>query len=211
MEITLTEASIGSGLGAAVPPLTTRTGPGTPSVLSVETAERPMLVSMLLGGRLRPDHGSVTVDGNADLDVLRRRSALVDTPVVSEPNPGATLAAVVAEEFVFASRRASRRSVLRFLAEHGLARYGRVPVRALPPSHRVRLFCELALLRPGVEALILTSPERHGGEPSDWFDALREIAERGVTVVIVTDAVTADLLISLGARDATAQPLALEA
>ena len=206
MYITLNEASIGTGLGAAVPPLSLWIGPGAPSVVRVETAERPMLVSLLIGGRLRPEHGRVLVDGNADLDVLRRRSALVDTPVVAEPNPGATLASVVAEEFVFASRRASRSSVLRFLQEHDLAEYAKVPARALPPAVRVRLLCELALLRPGVEALVLTSPERHGGEPELWYAALEAIAERGVTVVVVTDALTADALAGLGARDATVEP-----
>jgi tryptophan synthase alpha chain len=57
----------------------------------------------------------------------------------------------------------------------------------------------------GIDALIITSPERHGGEPAQWYAALAALAERGVTVVIVTDAATADLLVALGARDALAR------
>jgi hypothetical protein len=92
--------------------------------------------------------------------------------------------------------------VRRFLDEHGLAEYAGLRLRALPSADRVRLFSELALLRPGVSALIVTSPERHGGSPAEWYDSLAAIAERGITIAVVTDAATSDLLRSLGASDA---------
>jgi hypothetical protein len=200
--IQLTDAAIGSGLSAAVPPLTVTVAPGAPRVLAVETDERPLLVSMLLGGRIRPDSGAVTVDGSTDLDDLRRRTALVDTPFVAEPAPGVSLGLVVAEEFSFSRRSGGGAQVRRFLAEHDLADYAKVDVRALPPAARVRIFSELALLRDGVDTLVLTSPERHGGEPGVWFDYLSSVAARDITVVIVTDALTRDKLLTLGAVDA---------
>ena len=190
MRITLDAAAIGSGLGAAVPPVSLVAEPGI-TVLAVKTAERPLLVSMLLGGRLRPDSGSVHP---AD---LRDRVALVDTPVVAEPTAGVSLTSVVREEFSFAGLATSRGAVRAFLEQHELFGYAKVPIRSLPPADRVRLFSELALLRDGVDALVITSPERHGGEPADWFAALATIAARGITVVIVTDTVTADALASL--------------
>ena len=185
MRITLDEAAIGTGLGAAVPPLTLTADAGV-TVLAVETAERPLLVSMLLGGRLRADSGTIVTDSS--------RVALVDTPVVAEPVPGVSLMSVVTEEFSFAGRPASRGAVRAFLEEHELLGYAKVPVRALPPADRVRLFSELALLRDGVEALVVTSPERHGGNPADWFGTLTAIGERGITVIVVTDLPTAELL-----------------
>jgi hypothetical protein len=212
--IRLTNAAIGRGLGAPVPAMTIELAPGAPTVLAVETDERPLLVSMLLGGRLKPDSGSVTIDGSTSIDVLRKRTALVDTPVVAEPTAGAKLEVAVAEEFSFAGRSTSRRAVHRFLGEHSvdgnsvdghsLADYADLPLRALPPTARVRLFSELALLRPDVSVLIITSPERHGGDPSEWFDSLAAIAERGTTVAIVTDTATRAILLTLGARDALA-------
>ena len=202
MRINLDSAAIGEGLGASVPPLTLAIADGAVSVLAVETAERPMLVSLLLGGRLKPDSGRVTIDGRENLDELRKRSALVDTPVVAEPTAGLSLASIVAEEFSFAGMPSSRRAVHQFLHRHGIAEYGSVPVRSLPPTFRTRLFSELALLRPGVNALIVTSPERHGGDPAEWYDSLAAIAERGATIVIVTDAATRGLLLGYGARDA---------
>jgi len=202
MLITLEAAAIGEGLGASVPPLTATVADGEISVLAVETAERPMLVSLLLGGRLKPDSGRVTIDGRENLDELRKRSALVDTPVVAEPTAGLSLASIVAEEFSFAGKPSSRRAVHQYLHRQGIAEYGAVPIRALPPIRRTRMFSELALLRPGVNALIVTSPERHGGDPAEWYDSLAEIARRGVAIVIVTDAATRGLLLGYGARDA---------
>ncbi|CAN5146578.1 hypothetical protein BH11ACT2_BH11ACT2_07090 [soil metagenome] len=202
--ITLTDAAIGSGLGAAVPPLTATIAPGAPAVLAVETDERPLLVSMLVGGRIRPASGSVLFDGTGDAHTPRHRTALVDTPFVAEPAPGVSLGIVVSEEFSFSRRSGGAKQVQRFLAEHGLADYARIEVRALPPAARVRIFSELALLRDGVDTLVITSPERHGGEPGEWFAYLSSVAERGITVVVVTDALTRTTLLSLGAVDALA-------
>jgi ABC-2 type transport system ATP-binding protein len=202
MLIELESVAIGEGLGASVPPLSVTIADGEISVLAVETAERPLLVSLLLGGRIKPDSGRVTIDGLDDLDELRRSTALVDTPVVAEPTAGLSLASIVAEEFSFAAMPSSRRAVRDFLERNGIGEYGAVPVRALPPARRTRMFSELALLRHGVEALIVTSPERHGGDPAEWYESLAAIAQRGVTIAVVTDAATRGILLSYGARDA---------
>jgi ABC-2 type transport system ATP-binding protein len=202
--ITLTDVAIGTGLGAPVPPLTATIAPGVPTVLAVETDERPLLVSMLLGGRIRPDSGAVLIDGSSDFDSLRSHTALVDTPFVAEPAPGISLGVVVSEEFSFSKRAGGAKQVRRFLSEHGLAEYERIEVRALPATARVRIFCELALLRESVDTLILTSPERHGGAPSEWFSYLSDVAHRGISVAIITDSLTRETLLSLGAVDALA-------
>ncbi|HEY4268708.1 MAG TPA: hypothetical protein VGM94_11000 [Galbitalea sp.] len=206
MIIALTDAAIGHGLGAAVPPVTLTIAPGIPTAIAVETDERPLVMSMLIGGRVEPDHGAVTIDGRHDLDDLRRATALVDTPFVAEPPAGISLASVIAEEFSFAGLPTSRRAVHEFLARHAVADYARLAMRALPPTERVRLFSELALLRDGVQALVITSPERHGGNPEGWYTVLAEIAARGLGVAIVTDAATRDILVRLGARDGAVAP-----
>lgn len=201
--ITLEAAAVGRGLDAAVPPLTVTITPGTVSVVQVETDERPLLVSMLLAGRLRPDSGRVLIDSRADAAALRTAVALVDTPVVAEPSAAISLAITVAEEFAFAGLPSSRRAVQNFLNNHHLGSYTRLAVRALPAADRVRLFAELAVLRPRVTCIVVTSPERHGAAAERWLPALTEIANRGIAVVVVTDAATAAALFDLGARDAT--------
>jgi ABC-2 type transport system ATP-binding protein len=203
VRITLEAAGIGSGLGAAVPPLTATITDDAPTVLAVETDERPMLVSMLIGARVRADSGRVRIDGREDADALRAATALVDTPFVSEPPPAVALATIVAEELSYSDRTTSRGAVASLLAEHGLGDYAKLPVRALPPAARIRLFSELALLRTGVRCIVVTSPERHGADPAEWYPALAEIAQRGIAVAIVTDSLSRNALLKLGAADAS--------
>ena len=221
MRITCEGVGIGTGLGAPVPSfdydfddgipeysadLASTVNddpprqPAVPVVIAVQSDERPLLVSMLLGGRIRPDSGRILINGRHDIDELRRCTALVDTPVVSEPSAGVALRIVVAEEFAFAGMPTSARSVRRFLVDHGLEPYSALAIRALPPADRIRIFSELALLRPDVTALVITSPERHGGATIDWYPALQQLAARGTLVVIVTDFATADSLRLLGAH-----------
>lgn len=204
MIIQLDSVAKGNGLAADVPPLTATITDGAPNVIAVETDERPMLVSMLIGGRLRADSGTISIDGRENYDALRAATAIVDTPFVSEPPAGVSLATVVREDLSFSDLPNGRRALHDFLDSHGLADYARVPIRALPPTARIRLFAELALLRDGVRALLVTSPERHGAAPAEWYGELAEIAERGIGVVIITDALTSEALLKLGAQDALA-------
>lgn len=191
MIITTRAAAIGTGPGAVVPALTVTAAPGRPTLVVVEGDDRPMHVSLLLAGRLRADAGSVEIDGVDDRDELRRRVALVDTPMVAEPDPGLAVRLVVAEELQFAGRPARRGDVAAVLRHHGIADAARQPFRALPTDARIRLLAELALARPGIDALVITSPERHGGDPAAWYPALVELAAAGQTVIVVTDAPTA--------------------
>ena len=47
------------------------------------------------------------------------------------------------------------------------------------------MLCELALLRDGVEGLVVVSPDRHGGEPLVWWRLLQEYADRGMAVLAI--------------------------
>ena len=55
----------------------------------------------------------------------------------------------------------------------------------LPPTDRLRLLLELAALRDGVRALVLTSPERHGGHASAWRRLATELTDRGLPVLVI--------------------------
>ena len=188
--IELTDAAIGSGLAADLPALTLTIAAGEVTVIPVETDERPMVLSLLLGGRLALSAGGITPDDSE----RRERVALVDTPFASEPSPGVALSVVVAEELAFARRASGRRAVRAFLASHSLEQYASVPMRSLPSTARVLLLCELAAQRPGVDLLVVTSPERHGGDPLEWYSTLDAMTRRGLTVAIVTDTATSRLL-----------------
>ncbi len=155
-------------------------------MVAVETEQAPVLASLIAGGRMRPESGRVLLDGHEDAAAVRAAFALVDTPGVAEPFPVMTLRKVVREELAFAGQRPSRDHVDTVLDELGMRDHADTHVQRVPTDVRVRLLVELALLRDGVTGIVLTSPERHGGAVADWFAVVRDVARRGVTVVLVT-------------------------
>lgn len=210
MTLELDHVGIGEEPGAALPVVSAVAAPGHPGVVAVETEQAPVLASLVAGGRMRPDTGRVLLDGHEDAAAVRAAVALVDTPGVAEPFPVTTLRRIVREELAFASRRPSRAHVDTVLDELGLRQWADTAVQRVPTDVRVRLLVELALLRDGVTGVVLTSPERHGGAVGDWFAVVREVARRGVTIVLVTSKAAAETVEQLlgtiqteGPEDAT--------
>jgi len=192
--ITLDGVRVGSGPAAELPETSLSFGGGVPALAVAETGRRPVVLSLVAGGRMRVDAGRVLVDGEPDPGRLRAAVALVDTPAVGEPPEDVAVRAVVREELSFARRAADRRSVDRVLDAHGLLPLAGSPFRSVPPTTRVRLLTGLAASRPGVDALVLTSPERHGGDPVEWHAVVRGLAARGVGVLVVTTSAIVNLL-----------------
>lgn len=158
---------------------------GRATLARAETEQRPTVLGLLASGRMRPDIGTVTVDGRADAASIRRAIALVDAPGVSDPAPDVTVAAVAAEELMFAGIPSNPVSVSRWLDDLGLRAVARVPIANVDPDVRLRLLTELALLRDGVEGLVLVSPDRHGGDPLEWWTLARRLADRGFAVLVI--------------------------
>lgn len=158
---------------------------GHASLVVAETEQRPTVLGLVASGRMKVDTGSVTVDGRADAGSLRRRVALVDAPIVSEPEPNVSVTGVVAEELMFAGRAPTPFAAARWLEGIGLDALAGLPIGNVEPAARVRLLLELAALRTGVEGLVLVAPDRHGGEPLDWWRIAEEFAERGYAVLVI--------------------------
>lgn len=76
-------------------------------------------------------------------------------------------------------------SVARWLDDVGLRGDARTPIADVDPLVRLRLLTELAILRDGVEGLVIVSPDRHGGDPLDWWSLARCLAERGFAVLVI--------------------------
>ncbi|WP_226533462.1 hypothetical protein [Microbacterium paraoxydans] len=150
-----------------------------------ETEQRPTVLGLIASGRMRTDTGRVSIDGSADPKALRRRIALVDAPDVSDPHPDITLAGVVGEELMFAGVGATPLHARRWLARLGFSELASVPIGNIDPAARVRILCELAVLREGVEGLVLVSPDRHGGSPDGWWRIAGEFADRGYAMLVI--------------------------
>ncbi|MCT9819426.1 hypothetical protein N3K63_03895 [Microbacterium sp. W1N] len=183
----------------ALPPTSLRFATGRASLAIAETEQRPTVLGLIASGRMVPDSGSVTLDGAPNRRGLRRRVALIDAPDVSDPAPDIAVAGVAAEELMFAGKASDPLSARRFLDRVGLRHLSRTPIADVAPRDRLRLLLELAVLRPGVEGIVLVSPDRHGGDPAEWWALAEEIAQRGLAVLVIAGHAAAELL-----RDAPA-------
>ncbi|MGP3533521.1 hypothetical protein ACTU3I_01905 [Microbacterium sp. RD1] len=175
----------GVGKGRALPETSLSYETGAVTLAVAETEQRPTVMGLLASGRMRPATGSVTIDGKADAAALRRAVALVDALDVSEPEPNVTVAGVVAEELMFAGSAPNPFAARRWLDGLGMAEAAGIPIGQVAPSKRIRILLELAALRPGVGGMVLTSPDRHGGEPAVWWRIAREFADRGLAMLVI--------------------------
>ncbi|WP_375401070.1 hypothetical protein [uncultured Amnibacterium sp.] len=185
MRLELVSVALGPAATPTLPPVSGVLTDEGPAVVAVGGERGPLFASLIAGGRLAPERGSVLLDGSDDAAVLRRAVALVDTPMVAEPAAALPVATVVREELVFAERHGGRADAERVLAELGLRRWLHRPIADLPAADRLRLLLTLAARRPGVRALVLTSPERHGGPTADWLALAAEFTAAGTPVLVI--------------------------
>jgi hypothetical protein len=170
---------------AVMPPTTASFQTGEVTLARAETEQRPTVLGLIASGRMRPDAGTVTIDGSTDYSAMRKRIALIDAPDVCEPAADVTVAGIVAEELMFAGRASNPIAVNRALNTLGVSEWARYAIGTLPPTVRIGLLAELALLRTGVEGLVITSPDRHGGDPNEWWELARRLAARDIAILIV--------------------------
>lgn len=180
--------------GQALPEMSLSFESGHSRFVRAETEQRPTVLGLIASGRMRPDTGRVTIDGDADAGALRRSVALVDAPEVSDPHPGVTVAAVVGEELMFAGRGATPLHARRWLAGLGFSDLANAPIGTVDPAARVRIMSELAVLRDGVQGIVLVAPDRHGGRPNGWWRISAEFAERGYAVLVIVGGAAAAVI-----------------
>lgn len=207
MKIVLDRVAKGAH-NAALPPATVTFQTGEVTLARAETEQRPTVLGLIASGRMRPDAGTVTIDGATDYSAMRKRIALIDAPDVCEPAADVTVAGIVAEELMFAGRASNPIAVNRRLNELGASEFARFAIGNVPPTVRIRLLSELALMRKGVEGLVITSPDRHGGDPNEWWELARGLAARDIAVLIVAGdasaaAIAASTLVSRLGETAT--------
>lgn len=184
MRVTLQDVSKGRG-GQALPLTNLEFHAGAVRFALAETEQRPTVLGLIASGRMRPDAGRVTLDGAVNAKELRRRVALVDAPDASDPHADITVAGVVGEELMFAGVGATPLHARRWLAQLGYSELASVPIGSIDPAARVRIMCELAVLRTGVEGIVLVAPDRHGGSPDGWWRIAGEFADRGYAMLVI--------------------------
>jgi hypothetical protein len=206
MRIDLVDVTAGEG-SDALPPTTVGFESGSVTLVATETAQRPTLLALIASGRMVPEHGSVTRNPELSGDELRASVAVVDAPDISEPASGLRLDGIVQEELMFADMHSSAKAVLETLDTLGAREFARTPIEHVPATVRLHVLAELAAMRDSVEALVLTSPDRHGGDPLEWYPIAEGLAERGYAVLVIAGAASVALLdAALAEPEATAAP-----
>ncbi|WP_437582940.1 hypothetical protein ACSAGD_11745 [Paramicrobacterium sp. CJ85] len=168
-----------------------------------ETEQRPTVLGLIASGRMKPTEGTVTIDGEDSPKRLRRAVALIDAPDISDPAPNVPVWRVVSEELMFAGLPSHPLAVRDALDELHLTAVRRRDMSQLESTDRVRMLLELASRRPGVEALVLVSPDRHGGDPAEWWHVCRRFAARGFAVLVIAGYSSAAAINSLSGPDVT--------
>ncbi|MFE7406299.1 hypothetical protein [Isoptericola sp. NPDC057559] len=142
-------------------------------------------LALVATGRFAPSDGAVRLDGNVvPASVLRARTAVVDVPGISEPDDALSLADVVAEGLALAGRRSLPRDVTRWLEERSLTEERGKRVDQLSGAVRTAVLAALAAENPDVRFVVLTLPDRHGGEPTGWWETARTLAAAGLGVLV---------------------------
>ncbi len=184
MKIVLDQVAKGPR-NAALPPTSVTFRTREVTLARAETEQRPTVLGLIASGRMRPDSGTVTIDGASDYSEMRKRIALIDAPDVCEPAADITVAGIVAEELMFAGRPSNPIAVNRTIAELGASEWARYAIGTIPPTVRIGLLAELAIMREGVQGLVITSPDRHGGDPNEWWELAKGLAARDLAVLVV--------------------------
>lgn len=145
-------------------------------------------LALVATGRMLPTSGTVELlDGDGTVStssaLLRRVTALVDLPGVSEPDEVVPLHTVVAEELAYAHRPARAGRMNPWLDSQGLLDRRNERFEDLYGGDRTELLTRLAAQRLDVRFLVLTLPDRHGGDPRRWWGLAQEFAGQGYGVL----------------------------
>lgn len=168
---------------------------GQVTVVPTDPGHPQAAVALALAGRMDGVTGSVKVAGRAERPVLQSLVRLVDVEDVSAPDDALPLRTVIGEELALADQRSSRAQVHSFLDQRGLTGLAGERWDRLPPETRVALLTELGAWRPGTRVVVIAGPDRHGGDPIAWLRPAEQVAEHGLTVIVLCARATATHLL----------------
>lgn len=194
MEIRADRVSVEGPHGIVLPPTSLTVADGELHVVHGEPGAGVTAFGLTLTGRMRPTTGLVTVDDARDDAKLRRLTAVVDAPGVTEPDGALPLRVVAGEELALGRRPAGKEDVLRWLGDHDVAGFAGTRFENLDPATRTRLLTALAATRRDVRMLVLDTPDRHTSDVDSWAKLAREHAEAGLAVVVLAATTPADAL-----------------
>jgi len=150
-------------------------------LIQADGQKRRTALALALTGRMKPSSGTVTLGHDGSLAALRKRSAILDSPEVNEPENHLTVRSLVSEDLALvplAFRDRTRPTA--WLVKHGFRDVLGQWVEALAPERLLHLQLELALANQFVDVLVVDSPDRHTADASAWLELLQRAAAGGL-------------------------------
>ncbi|TNC47090.1 hypothetical protein [Mumia zhuanghuii] len=158
-------------------------------LMAGEPGQGNTAMALVATGRLTPSGGNASLvrdDGTTTHDKaeLRQLTAVVDLPAVSEPDDAVPVGTVVAEGLALARRGSMPGEPTKWLRTHDWEQLRSVRMDAIPGAVRTALLSALVAERADVRFLVLSLPDRHGGEPVDWWEIAQSYASVGYGVLV---------------------------
>lgn len=167
---------------------------GEVTIVPIDPGDAQTALALALGGRIALRSGSISTGGHSSMRHLQECTRLVDVPDISSPDDAMTLHAVVGEELALADQPSRRGDVRDYLAARSLSDHRRARWDSLPATLRIQVLVDLGARRPGTRVLVITGPDRHGGDTHGWYAAAHEAAALGLTVIVLCAPATAAAL-----------------
>ncbi|GAB78747.1 hypothetical protein SAMN05421595_2400 [Austwickia chelonae] len=167
---------------------------GQITVVEGEIGPGSTTFALALAGRVKLSRGEVAWNRDTDPALRRRKVAVVNLPDVTEPDGGLHVRTVIGHELALAGQPSRRRDIARFLTERGAADLVKSRWEQAPHGSRTGWLAELAFMEDGVEAIVVTHPDRWGGDVEEWAVPLGELIAEDRVIVIVCTPSTARIL-----------------
>lgn len=194
MEIVAEDIEVRGPSGQLLAPTSLRIHSGQLLLIAGDQALARTALALVLSGRLRPTSGRVRIGKSTRRRAVRRHTAVIDAPEVTEPDGALQVQHVVAEALCLADRPSNPRYVRKWMERHNFSDHRGERFEHLPAAERTRLLVQLACESRSVQALVLDSPDRHEGDPSDWYRLAAERSEAGMTVAVLCSPHSAEKL-----------------
>lgn len=158
--------------------------PGEVLIIQADSQLERTALSLTLTGRMKPSGGSVTFEDpeteqekKVSMKLLRKRSELIDSPNVNEPENHMRVRDYVSEMLSYTMGSLRRPRSAKWLADHDLADLDNLWNEQLTGDQNIRLMSALACSYTHADVLVFDTPSRHLNHTEFWLPYLRRLAE----------------------------------
>lgn len=160
-----------------VAPISVQVQRGELQLLACEPQISRTALALVLSGRMKPSSGTVAWNSDPKLRTLRKRSALVDSPGISDPESHLKVRDLIAEDLGLIPGPSWRKPGARkWMAQHGFDDIANCWIDAIDPHRLFELQLLLAAENPRLELLVVDSPDRHNLDDGQWLETLEDFA-----------------------------------